>query len=1222
MLKALEIVGFKSFADKTRFEFPAGITVVVGPNGSGKSNVVDAIKWVLGEQSAKSLRGKDMSDVIFKGAGAAGGRKPMNTAEATIVIDNEDGKIAIDAPEVHVTRRVYRSGEGEYLINRQPCRLKDIKDLFRGTGAGADAYSLIEQGKVDRLLQASPKDRRAIFEEAAGISRFKAKKVEAQRRLERVDQNLLRLSDIVDEVESRLRSVRSQASKARRYREYSERLQQLRTQVGLTDWRRLTRQLEEVESQIGQLHASVSEANAHIEAVEARSLELDVAIVDNGEEMRLCEGGQARNRERLAGHESTVLQQRARADDFAAEQRHLREQLAQLSGRAGDLRGRLRETSQRLQTVESDYARRKQSLASCEQQLAQLDYELDQLRVGNEERRIDYVDCMRSVAQLENRVSSCKSQLTGAEDAAKRFQTRQADVEQQALEAKEEFDSLSGRIGELDQLVTQRSSAIEQTRQDLAQKRAELSTLQESLADLQGRYGGVSQRLQLLEDLEQKREGLGSGVKEVLARAQSDTTGPFSEVQGLVADLIQADVEVARLVDVALGEAAQRVVVRGHRLVELLKSGNLDIDGRVGIIRREHIRQQPAADSLLYGQPGVIGRADELVQVAEENQVLARHLLARTWLVDDLVCALSLQEVYANRRLRFVTRKGELVEADGTLVVGMQRAEAGLISRRSEMITLREQSEVLQREVALATNRVAEVRKLIQQRDQQLAENEQQLREAEQERFGTNGRLETARERQTQLDNLLKVSASELQAAHSQRQSAKTGLAEASGQLTQVRQRSEELESDIAASDQRAEAIEPDRKRQQRSVTEAKVELAKCEQRLESLRIQVQQFEEDRRERGQALQDIHAQLDRTQTRGEESELHVLESSSHIASLYLRKELLASKATQLAGRKLTLAEQKSAVASDVQKQRKQLRELESAHHEAELRAGQARHERNSLAERMRDDYGIELDQVPDSVSQEEEVERQEVEEEISALRRKINNIGAVNMDALAELDDLEERFGSLSAQHQDLTEAKQALERIITKINADSRRLFVETLEAIRTNFQVLYRRAFGGGKADIVLEEGSDVLEGGIEIMANPPGKPQFNNSLLSGGEKALTAVSLLLAIFQFRPSPFCVLDEVDAPFDEANIGRFIDVLKEFLGWTKFVIVTHSKKTMTAATTLYGVTMQESGVSKRVSVQFDDVSEDGQISQDAIDRDETAAPDANSDGDEDERGAA
>src|ERR1051325_10903832 len=312
MLKALELFGFKSFADKTRFEFPAGITVVVGPNGSGKSNIVDGIKWVLGEQSAKSLRGKEMADVIFKGSGATG-RKPMNTAEATLVLDNADKRLPIDAPEVHITRRVYRSGEGEYLINRQPTRLKDIKDLFRGTGVGGDAYSLIEQGKVDKLLQASAKDRRAIFEEAAGISRFKAKKIEAQRRLERVEQNMLRLSDIVEEVENRLKTVRAQASKARRYREYSERLQQLRTQIALVDWRKLSERLAAIETELTQAHEEVQAADARAQLLEAQQLELETAVLTAGEELRNCESQLAQVAQKTAAQQSTVEFERNRS---------------------------------------------------------------------------------------------------------------------------------------------------------------------------------------------------------------------------------------------------------------------------------------------------------------------------------------------------------------------------------------------------------------------------------------------------------------------------------------------------------------------------------------------------------------------------------------------------------------------------------------------------------------------------------------------------------------------------------------------------------------------------------------------------------------------------------------------------------------------------------------------------------------------------------------------
>lgn len=448
MLKALELSGFKSFADKTRFEFPPGITVVVGPNGSGKSNIVDGMKWVLGEQSAKSLRGKDMADVIFKGAGE-GTRRMLNTAEATIIFDNSEGRLPVDAPEVHVTRRVYRSGEGEYLVNRQPCRLKDIKDLFRGSGVGTDAYSLIEQGKVDRMLQASPRDRRAIFEEAAGISRFKAKKVEAQRRLERVDQNLLRLSDIVEEVESRLRSVRSQASKARRYREYSQRLQQLRTQVGLTDWRHLSERLLATQTELSQSRNRSGEVAAQAERLEARTLELDVEIANSVESVRLAENRVAHSREQIAVLESSVGQAYARCRDLVEARSRIRRQLANMTGRAGDVKERLRSTTSGLQDAESVHEEISDRLGGQQRLLEESIQQLEQLRQENETRRQRYLEQVRQVAAVDNRISNLELQQATARSTEERTRQRLEDLRSQALACKEELDAAESSEQEL-----------------------------------------------------------------------------------------------------------------------------------------------------------------------------------------------------------------------------------------------------------------------------------------------------------------------------------------------------------------------------------------------------------------------------------------------------------------------------------------------------------------------------------------------------------------------------------------------------------------------------------------------------------------------------------------------------------------------------------------------------------------------------------------------------
>jgi chromosome segregation protein len=1202
MLKALELVGFKSFADKTRFEFPPGITVVVGPNGSGKSNVVDAIKWVLGEQSAKSLRGKEMSDVIFKGSGA--GRKPMNTAEATIVIENADGRLPIDAPEVHVTRRVYRSGEGEYLINGQPTRLRDIRDLFRGTGVGTDAYSLIEQGKVERLVEASPKDRRAIFEEAAGISRFKAKKIEAQRRLDRVDQNLLRLSDIVEEVQNRLRSVRSQAAKASRYKQYSQRLQQLRTQVGLTDWRHLTEQLHGCQQESKQLEQQAGEVSARIESCEARQLELELESGDVARQIRSCEGRIAGHRERIAGLETTINHQRSLSSDLEDAEARYRRQLAAMNSRAGDLYARLSETRAELERAEVDYRQAEQRWREQESVVERLAAEVDQLRQQNLAQRDQYLSGMRRAASLGNQVGSLESRLAAAQATADK---RKGQLEELAAE----FDAVQADVEQIQQQFTETSEQAEQTRRDLesarqvlADNRRFLAQRQQELTDLKGKMSGARQRESVLEELERNQEGVGDGVKQLLARAGQAYDGPLTALRGLVHEAIETEVEFAPWVDIALGEAAKHVMVSGEQYLELIRAGELESLGRVGFLRIDWPAFARFTDRIeLAGRDGVIGRADRLVSFDEAYRSVVKRLLGDVWFVETLADAVRLARGPA-RGLRLVTRSGELLGADGVLIVGAAQATAGLISRRSQLRALQEEIAGLQRQIDQVRREAATLEETVdrqQRRVDGLSDAQQQLAE----RLADHRvRREAAQRRRGQIQRQRETAAAEAAGADAEMAAIEAELEAARTELSAAETANTQREAAIRDVDRQAQAIDERRQQQERSATAAKVDLAKSEQRLDALRARMLQFEEDRAERDRAIRQAGDHLSEALRRQQEARQIILDATSQLALLYLKREERAREVEEQAQRSQQIVRQRGEIADEVQRQRKMLRKLEDQQNEKKLEAGEIRHERSTLADRLREDYGIELADLEHEPTNEQQHEREAVEEEIASLRRKLTNIGAVNMDALEELEELESRFESLSGQYEDLTQAKQALERIINKINADSRRLFTETLESIRANFQVLYRKVFGGGRADIVLEEGVDVLEAGVEIISNPPGKPAFSNSLLSGGEKALTALALLMAIFEHHPSPFCVLDEVDAPWDESNIGRFIDVLRDFLSWTRFVIVTHSKKTMTAATTLYGVTMQESGVSKRVSVRFDDVSEDGHISAEAVQRSE------------------
>ena len=1193
MLKALELVGFKSFADRTRFEFPPGITVVVGPNGSGKSNIVDAIKWVLGEQSVKSLRGREMADVIFNGSG---GRRATNAAEVTLTLDNSQHLLAIDSPEVHITRRVYRSGEGEYLINRNPARLRDIRDLLSGTGMGTQAYSVIEQGKVDVLLQSSARDRRVIFEEAAGISRFKLRKLEALRRLERVQQNLLRLSDIVDEVENRLRNVRTQAGKARRYKEHTDRLQDLRTQVGLVDWKRLSDRLAEFNSELQSLGDQRDTASAEAERFEAQLFEIDAHTNEINEGIRQSEAHIGANRERIAGAESTIEHERSRGVDLEQEIARYRRQLVAMSTRAGDLQQQLQETTTSLQTAEENYRDIAKRLVEAERGLTEVMASLDHLRGENEQRRATYMQQMRLAAALGNETSALESQVASVSAARERCGGRIAELDRTLDLLQRELDELRRRRAQSTEQAEEQAGRLAAAKDQLAQHQQRHAAGLEELSELRRRHSGAAERAAVLEELVRRHEGLSAGVKEVLGRAANPADSVFRTVGGLVADLFHVSVEAAPLVEIALGQAAQHVVVsQSTELLNYLQTESGRLGGRVGFLWLDVQPGEAAGPEIdLEGRPGVLGRGDRFVETQPRFAPLAKRLLGRTWFVEKLAHAMQLAHS-VGRGLSCVTLSGELLEPDGTLTVGPRSASSGLISRRSQLRALQTQlgesqtaMDAAQAAVAKLTEQIADQQRQV---DRQSAEHQQAIDALAENRVA----IASADERRSQLDQQRAGLDAELQTADGQHAAALQRLAEAQAKRNQLDAGLSEMESEVAGLGQQIDRLEGCRVAASRETTEIKVELAKCEERLRNLRARMRQFEESRQERHRAIDEAREHLAECIQRGEASRWSILRAEAEIADLYLRKETFAAQTVDLVNRREAFHQQRTTLAAEIQKVHGRVRKLEDKIHAVDLAANEVRHERNGLADRMREDYGIELSELEHDPSAEEQHQREAVQQEIEELRQKINNLGSVNLEALEELDQLETRHTTLADQHRDLSNAKASLEKIIDRIDTDSRRLFSETLNVVKEHFQTLFRDLFGGGHADIVLEENVDILDSGIEIVARPPGKEPRSISLLSGGEKTMTCVALLLAIFRSRPSPFCVLDEVDAALDEANIDRFTQVLQSFLAWTQFIIVTHSKKTMTCANTIYGVTMQESGVSKQVSVRFEDVSDDGHI---------------------------
>lgn len=1237
MLKALELHGFKSFADKTRFEFPPGITVIVGPNGSGKSNIVDAIKWVLGEQSAKSLRGKEMADVIFKGS-LSSGRKPMNSAEATLIFDNSERRLPVDAPEVHITRRIYRGGEGEYLINRQPARLKDIRDLFRGTGVGGDAYSLIEQGKVDRLLQASPRDRRAIFEEAAGISRFKAKKVETQRRLERVEQNLLRLADIVQEVEARLKTVRLQASKARRYREYAERLQTLRTGIALVDWRRWTQRLAQLEAEQSELQTQIASAEAAAVRLESLQAEQDALILTAGEELRSGHDHVARLRQQIAQEETEIAHAQTRVAELTDELRLHTHSVLALGDKAHDLGGRVQAAAAALKAAEQQAQAARAALAEQEALHQRGQQQADEARQQAETLRQQYMARWQAAAALASQVEAAQQQLSAWQGLLARRQEEQAlaaawgqRLAQERAAAQERHDQLAEEHRAL-------AGQVEARTQELAQSRRLLASRADDLAQLQQRQQAVFERVRMLEELERAREGIGEGVQMLLA--QRSASGPLSEpaagrplaevmpdttaaddgsadapaasaAGGLMADLLEVPLEYAAALDAALGEVASALVVAGgwQALRALMHTAD-ELPGRVsavGLAAEEPGDAAPATmpplelSAEMVAGLRVLGRADKLVECSPQVQELVTRLLGRTFVVGTLEDARQLRQ-RGPAGMRVVTLAGEVIEETGVVRFGPVHWATSLLSRRSQLRAARLELAVLVQQIRDAQRQTDHLREAVVRQEQELTG----LREAEQRLAQERAAAEALRaslvQQQAQAQAQQEALQAEVQAAAGKCDEGASTLDRLRQQWQAMQQQASAAQTALLAQQQRMEELERAVQAAAAEVTAARVALVRCEQQAETLRQRLAQLQEDHHERQRALQQAELRRQQALRRREAAELAILRAGAAIAGQMLEMEVVQQRMQAATARQETARRQRAALAQQLQEQRRQMTTLREREHRLALDRQEIEHQRAHLAERMQEDYQLDLAELAARQEAEEEGQRSAVEEEIELLRRKIHQLGPVNLEALQEVEELEQRYATLAAQQRDLVEAKDALVRIIQRINADSRRLFLETLEAIRLNFQTLYRKAFGGGRADLVLEEGIDVLEAGVEIIATPPGKPSFSNSLLSGGEKALTAVALLLAIFQFRPSPFCILDEVDAPFDEANIDRFVSVLREFLGWTRFVIVTHSKKTMTAATTLYGVTMQESGVSKRVSVRFDDVTEDGQIRPEALER--------------------
>jgi len=1256
MLKQLDLVGFKSFADKSTFTFGDGITAIVGPNGSGKSNIVDAVRWILGEQSAKSLRGGEMADVIFNGSST---RRSFGLAEVTMTFDNSRRRLASEANEVQITRRVYRTGEGEYLLNQQVCRLKDIKDLFLGSGAGHDAYCIIEQGKVDVLLQASTKERRTIFEEAAGISRFKAKKVETLRKLERVDQNLLRLKDIIDEVAKQLRSVKLQAAKAERYQEYSNRLKELRLNLGLAEYHEHSEKLRTEMALLEGLKSDMEQRAARAAVYEEQTNALDALLTEVEDQLRQQEAILAGVRQHIHSQETTIGHESTLSADLEAELARTRTRLTELSTRVSALAEAQSRAGAEWADADAQVQHQRDTVRMLETRVQAITSRLADLNYQVDADKSEHLEQMRRAAHLQNEAVVSHAHF----DNLRREQDRLRLRSEQAAESLASVDIELQELTQADETLQTRLAATRQACAEARQERDRLHRLRddtsERISSLRQERSALASRVEVLHGLIKNHEGLGTGVREVFALLEQAEPGPWQAVLGMVADFLTVRREYAPLIDLALGDWAQRFVVHDvDSLLEALSQQAQPFSGRVSFLpltpvsrpgnngeedhassqHRPHdgtIMRLGGANRLvevaLLGRvsrnrteetpvhPGVVAVAEQLVSCDNPDLAdLPAQLLGRTLIVRDLDAGRAIARFVGGYRL--ITLQGELLEPDGTITVGKHQAETGILSRKSEWWELRGKVADLEQRIVETEHDLVGLRDRLVDLDRGIAEKQEEMDVLSEQAAELRASLQRHQDRRQGLHEEVVVSQGEISRVEQELAQLERAWQEAKDQAAQAESRVEVLHDRLLQADAEIRAREGERQSLQQEGTAAHVALAKVEERLASLTAQHQQLAGDYRQRRLEQEHGEQSLAACQTRLADSQRALLQASAALAQAYLDKEAAEREVGELVARRDHNRQERSRLANLSQTVRSEW-QVQSEHiHSRELEASDLRHRRDAMADRLREDYQVDLadlyqkSQGSGVRDQESGVRNQETgevkevrlpsadcqqpldpvaaQEEIEELRRKLSRLGSVNLEALQELGELENRSRSLSIQFDDLTSAKRSLEEIISKINQDSKRLFFESFNSIRTHFQELFRKLFGGGMADIVIEDENDVLESGIEVIARPPGKELRSISLMSGGEKTLTAVALLLGIFRSKPSPFCILDEVDAALDEANIGRFTTVLREFLDQSQFIIVTHSKKTMAAADVLYGITMQESGISKQVSVRFEDWPDD------------------------------
>jgi chromosome segregation protein len=1230
LLKRLKISGFKSFAEKTEFLFDEGLTALVGPNGCGKSNLVDAVKWLLGEQSPKSLRAREMADLIYNGGSS---ERALGFAEATLALslNGHDGQAEDGNGEVLITRRVYPSGEGEYLLNNAPCRLKDIRELLMDTGLGVTTYSVIEQGRVDFLLSAGPQERRIILDEAAGINKFKQRKKQTLAKLERVETNLLRLGDVIQEVHRQLRSIKYQAGRARTYQRLKTLLRTMQLTWGLHNYHALYDEKKAREQKLSSLQKKRLSLEAEAKKIAERRTFLEAQVSS----VRSETAHLAREEVNLKARESSLSEQitfnEKRIEELNQEMEKLQGSQAHIRKRLEELEVQISDETKALLSLEEEKKENEQALQDSRGNYQEIVSRLEELKLHLATRKNQVVEIASVLAKLQNRKAVLTNQEESQSPRLKRLKTKASEVRGQLEVILSRKNALEGQQGELQR----QDKSLEQA---LKEMKSELSAAENALAEIAQKCArnlrlseSLSSQCELLRNLISHREGVSAGAVAVL---EASSQGGLQGIKGLLADFVSVPQAFALAVEAALEYFQEYVVTETRKAALAALNFTCKKNHRAAFIPLDAFKCSPVAGNhpttdgeRRRASSARLGFPVPLFSVVEAEEMArpaVEYLLEGFFLVENLAQAEALRaNGYACHIL--VTLNGEVVKPPG-IVAGGKQGTGGLIMRSSRLTDFEERLSVLARErVILEEEKEKKASELERMREKAVALEAKRQELSEKLAQCRNEISRVALSEET-LSDEMEVSRLETEEAEAELKRLRLEAKALASEISQKSEDKSQEEQKVASFEEEIREKEEESVRLRSLVAKLEVTISEGEKRLGAARALVGELRRNSAERSQELSAAQEEGGRardkiTRTRSEIEAKRALlaqvrqecgQTQAELSRLQQRENTLAASLEETSSAQDEMNTSVTQVSQDISREQLAHKEtcVKMANWEERIEeeyseklsqlhccflssvtslaaptqkkaAAQAGQQADNLTEDNEDDAPFDLSTLASP-----ETDWLAYKEEMDQLRKKISRLGNVNLEALSQEEELQQRADFLTSQEADLKKARTELLEVISRINRTSREMFLATFSAVRENFQEIFRKLFGGGRADIFLVDENDVLESDVEIVARPPGKEVKSITLLSGGESVLAAMALFFAILKAKPAPFCILDEVDAALDEANTVRFLLVLEEFLKGTQFIIITHNKRTMSRAGALYGITMQKKGISKRIAVKF------------------------------------